>query len=79
MMKHLVLPMLAVLGSTMISFFVATSALAQDTPHSEEYMKQHDGGDRTEYLQEMEHNDPLFSVPPMNDAGLPAANNASAN
>jgi hypothetical protein len=64
-MKHLVLPMLAILGSTMISFFVATSALVQDTPHSEEYMQQHDGGDRAEYLQELEHNDPLFEVPPV--------------
>jgi hypothetical protein len=78
-MKHLVLPMLAVLGSTMISFFVATSALAQDAPHSEEYMQQHNGGDRTEYLQEMEHNDPPFYVPPENYAGLPATNNTSAN
>ena len=78
-MKHLVLPMLAVLGSTMISFFVATSALAQDTPYSEEYMKQHDGGDRAEYLQEIEHSDPLFYVPPVNDASFPAANNTSAN
>ncbi|HEU4824783.1 MAG TPA: hypothetical protein VFS97_15280 [Nitrososphaeraceae archaeon] len=67
MKKHLVLPMLAVLGSTIVlSFFVAT-ALAQDTPYSEEYMKQHDGGDRAEYLQEMEYSDPLFYVPLVND------------
>jgi hypothetical protein len=59
--------MLAVLGSTIVlSFFVATSALAQDDPYSEEYMQQHDGGDRAEYLQEMEHSDPLFYVPPVN-------------
>lgn len=71
MTKYLVLPMLAVLGSTIVlSFFVATYALAQDTPYSEEYMQQHDGGDRTEYLQEMEHNDPPFYVPPVNDASL---------
>ena len=67
-MKHLVLPILAVLGSTIVlSFFVATSALAQDIPYSEEYMQQHDGGDRAEYLQELEHSDPLFYVPPMSD------------
>ncbi|HKG90028.1 MAG TPA: hypothetical protein VKA95_17065 [Nitrososphaeraceae archaeon] len=69
--KYLILPMLAILGSTiLLSFFVATLALAQDTPHSEEYMQQHDGGDRAEYLQEMEHNDPMFYVPPVNDASL---------
>ena len=73
-MKHLVLPMLAVLGSTMISFFVATSALAQDTPHSEEYMKQHDGGDRAEYLQEMEHSDRWLYVPSGNDASFSTIN-----
>jgi hypothetical protein len=76
----LVTTMLAVLGSTvLLSSSVATSASAQDTPYSEEYMQQHDGGDRAEYLQEMEHNDPLFYVPPMNDASFPVANNTSAN
>jgi len=66
--------MLAVLGSIMLllSSFVATSAFAQDTPYSEEYMQQHDGGDRDEYLQEMEHSDPEFCVPPVNDAGFSA-------
>jgi hypothetical protein len=50
--------MLAVLGSAiMLSFFVAASAFAQDAPYSEEYMQQHDGGDRAEYLQEMESSD----------------------
>jgi hypothetical protein len=45
--------MLAVLGSAIVlSFFATTSAFAQDTPYSEEYMAQHDGGDRDEYLQE---------------------------
>jgi hypothetical protein len=35
--------MLAILGSTvLLSFFFATSVLAQDTPHNEEYMQQHD-------------------------------------
>ena len=37
-----------------------TSVFAQDAPYSEEYMQQHDGGDRAEYLQEMEHSDPSF-------------------
>jgi hypothetical protein len=61
MKKYLVLPMLTVLGFTMVlSFFATTSALAQDDPYSEEYMRQHDGGDRAEYLQEMEHSDALF-------------------
>jgi hypothetical protein len=50
--------MLAVLGSAiMLSFFVAASAFAQDAPYSEKYMQQHDGGDRAEYLQEMESSD----------------------
>lgn len=73
--------MLAVLGSTMLllSFVAASIAFAQDTPYSEEYMQQHDGGDRAEYLQEMEHSDPEFYVPPMNDASFPVANNSSAN
>lgn len=42
------------------------TAFAQDAPNSEEYMAQHDGGDRAAYLQEMEHNDPPFYVPPAN-------------
>jgi len=50
--------MLAALGFTIVlSFFAATSVFAQDI-HSEEYMQQHDGGDRAEYLQELEHSDP---------------------
>jgi hypothetical protein len=70
--------MLAVLGSTvLLSSFVATSALAQDAPYNEEYMQQHDGGDRDEYLQEMEHSDPEFYVPPLNDASFSAATNSS--
>jgi hypothetical protein len=72
--------MLAVLGSTIVlSLFAATSLSAQDAPYSEEYMKQHDGGDRAEYLQELEHSDPLFYVPPVNDASFPVTNNTSAN
>ena len=71
MKKHLVLTMLAVLGSAIVlSFFATTSAFAQDIPYSEEYMAQHDGGDRAEYLQEMEHSDPWFYVPPVNDASI---------
>ena len=79
-MKYPVLPMFAVLGSTIVlSLFATTSVSAQDTPYSEEYMKQHDGGDRAEYLQELEHSDPLFYLPPVNDASFPVANNGSAN
>jgi hypothetical protein len=70
MKKYLVLPMLAILGTTIVLSFFTTSVLAQDAPYSEEYMKQHDGGDRAEYLQEMEHSDPLFYVPPVNDASV---------
>jgi hypothetical protein len=68
---------LAVLGSTvlLLSSFVATSVLAQDIPYDEEYMRQHDEGDRAEYLQEMEHSDPEFYVPPMNDASVTLATN----
>ena len=60
MQKHLALLVLAVFGSTIVvSLIAATSVFAQDTPYSEEeYMEQHDGGDRNEYLQEMEHSDP---------------------
>jgi hypothetical protein len=72
--------MLAVLGFIIVlSFFAATAVFAQDSPYSEEYMQQHDGGDRAEYLQEMEHSDLLFYVPPVNDASFPATNNTSAN
>jgi hypothetical protein len=71
MKTYLILPMLSVVGFTMLlSFFAATSAFAQDRPYSEEYMQQHDGGDRAEYLQEMENSDPWFYVPPVNDIGL---------
>jgi hypothetical protein len=61
MKRYLVLSMLAVVGLTMLlSTFVTITAFAQDAPNSEEYMTQHDGGDRAAYLQEMEHNDPHF-------------------
>jgi hypothetical protein len=79
MEKYLtVTTMLAVLGSiVLLSSFVATSAFAQDAPYNEEYMQQHDGGDRDEYLQEMEHSDPLFYVPPVSDASFSAATDGS--
>ena len=71
MKRYLILPMLAVVGFTMLlSFFAAASAFAQTYPRSEEYMQQHDGGDRAEYLQEMENSDPWFYVPPVNDISL---------
>ena len=69
MKRHMVLPMLATVGLAMLvsSFAVTiTTVFAQDTPYSEEYMQQHDGGDRAEYLQEMESSDPPFYVPPAN-------------
>ena len=70
--------MLAVLGFTVMLFSsVATSVLAEDPPYSEEYMQQHDGGDRGEYLQETKTSEPPFPVPPMNDAPLSAATNGS--
>jgi len=68
MKRHLALQMLVVAGLTMLLSFIATnSAFAQDAPYSEEYMQQHDGGDRAEYLQEMEHSDPFIYVPPITD------------
>ncbi len=67
MRRHIVLPMLVMVGLAMLvsSFAVTiTSVFAQDAPYSEEYMQQHDGGDRAEYLQEIEDSDPSFYVPP---------------
>jgi hypothetical protein len=76
--KYLIVAVLAALGSTvLLSSSVATSVLAQDEPYDEEYMQQHDGGDRDEYLQEMEHSDPLFYMPPVNDASFSATTNGS--
>jgi hypothetical protein len=75
MKRYLILPMLAVVGFTMfLSFFAATSAFAQERPYSEEHMQMHDGGDRAEYLQEIEHIDPWFYVPPVNDASVSTTN-----
>lgn len=75
MKRYLILPMLAVVSFTMLlSFFAAASAFAQTYPLSEEYMQQHDGGDRAEYLQEMENSDPWFYVPPVNDVSLSTTN-----
>jgi hypothetical protein len=58
----------------LLSFFAATSSFAQTYPHIEEYIQQHDGGDRSEYLQEMEHSDPWFYVPPVRDARISTTN-----
>jgi hypothetical protein len=67
MKRYLVLSMLAVVGLTMLlSMSVTITAFAQDAPNNEEYMAQHDGGDRAAYLQEMEHSDPSFYMPPTN-------------
>jgi hypothetical protein len=75
-MTKALLPMVAVIGFTMLlSSFAATSSFAQTYPHSEEYMQQQDGGDRAEYLEEMEHSDPWFYVPPVNDASISSTNN----
>ena len=75
MKRYLIMPILAVVGFTMLlSFFAAASAFAQTYPRSEEYMQQHDGGDRAEYLQEMENSDPWFYVPPVNDVSLSTTN-----
>jgi hypothetical protein len=49
-------------------------------PFGNTRVKPHDGGDRNEYLQEVEHSDPELYVPPVNDASLPpAADNLTAN
>jgi hypothetical protein len=56
---------------------MTTSVFAQEAPYSEEYMEKHDGGDRVEYLQEMEYSDPLFSVPPADGTGLSNTTNSS--
>lgn len=70
MKRYLVMAVSIALGSIMSSFAV-TSSFAQDTPqYSEEYMQRHDGGDREEYLQEMEYSDPWFYVPPVSDANF---------
>jgi hypothetical protein len=75
-MTKALLPMVAIIGFTMLlSSFAATSSFAQTYPHGEEYMQQHDGGDRAEYLEEMEHSDPWFYVPPVNDASISSTNN----
>jgi hypothetical protein len=67
MREQMIMTALAIMSFTILtSFLVASTAYAQDTPYSEEYMRQHDGGDRAEYLQEMEHSDSSFYVPPTN-------------
>jgi hypothetical protein len=78
MKRHLIVAiLLVVLGSTALLSSSVATVLAQDAPYNEEYMQQHDGGDRAEYLQEMEISDPEFYVPPMNDASFSAATNNS--
>ena len=79
MKKYLVLSLLAVLGYSIVLSFFVTTTFAQSGPYTEEYMQQHDGGDRAEYLQEMEHNDPWFYVPPVNDASMSTTDNVPAN
>jgi hypothetical protein len=75
-MMKAILPMVAVVGFTiLLSLFAGTSSFAQTYPQSEEYMQQHDGGDRAEYLHEIEHSDPWFYVPPVNDASLSSTDN----
>jgi hypothetical protein len=54
----------------LLPFFALPYALARDATQSEEFMQQHDGGNRVEYLQEVEHSDSSFYVPPSNDASL---------
>jgi hypothetical protein len=67
MKRNITLQMLVIVGLTvLLSLFALNSAFAQDAPYSEEYMQQHDGGDRAEYLQEMEYDDPYVYVPPAN-------------
>jgi hypothetical protein len=80
-MKKYIVPLIPVLAvsATLILLSGATSVIAQDTPYPEEYMQQHDGGDRAEYLQEMEHSDPWLYVPPVNDASLSSDNNVPSN
>ena len=79
MKRYLILSMLGIVAFTML-LSLHTIAFAQNAPYREEYMQQHDGGDRAEYLQEMEHNDPWFYVPPLNDASLSTTdNNLPAN
>ena len=75
-MKNYIMPLtLVVASATLMSLFEAPTALAQDAPYSEKYMQQHDGGDRAEYLQEMENTDPWIYVPPVKDASLSTMDN----
>ena len=75
-MRKAILPIVALVGFIMmLPFFASTSAFAQDRPFSEKYMQQHDGGDRAEYLEEMDHSDPWFYVPPVKDARISTTTN----
>ena len=67
MKRYLVSSILAVIGlALLLSLSLTITTFAQDALNSEEYMAQHDGGDRAAYLQEMEHSHPSFYVPPAN-------------
>jgi hypothetical protein len=67
MKRYLVSSILAVMGLTLLlSLSLTITTFAQDALNSEEYMAQHDGGDRAAYLQEMEYSDPSFYVAPVN-------------
>jgi hypothetical protein len=67
MKRYLISSILAVIGLTLLlSLSLMITTFAQDALNSEEYMAQHDGGDRAAYLQEMENSDPSFYVPPVN-------------
>ena len=67
MTRYLISSILAVIGLTLLlSLSLTITTFAQDALNSEEYMAQHDGGDRAAYLQEMENSDPSFYVPPVN-------------
>lgn len=67
MKRYPISSILAVIGLTvLLSLSLMTTTFAQDGLNSEEYMAQHDGGDRVAYLQEMETSDPSFYVPPVN-------------
>jgi hypothetical protein len=73
--------MLAVLGSVALVSFFHHFIIRRNYNHTEEYMQQHDGGDRAEYLQEIEHSDPSFYVPPVNGTSYSSItdSNISAN
>ncbi len=64
MKKYLILSILVVLG---LPVLLSDATAAQGVQYNEEYMEQHDGGDREEYLQELEYSDPEFYIPPVSN------------